>query len=398
MEDNIVQFSNRREAESGLKRVKRKTKRHRMNRLYRIALIVFLIAAILIAYFIYEKTKVYSTYTITSSVPRTDIEGAKLLDFSGTILSYSKDGAGAVDSTGKMLWNQTFDMQNPMISVCGDSVAFADYGGSVIYTQKSTGETGTVKTDMPIRKITTSSKGYVAAILEDTDVTWIYLYDSNGTEISYFRTTMQKSGYPLDFDISPSGELVCVSYYYLDCNDIKSSVAFFNFGSVGQNNIDNYVSGYNYSDTMVPVVRFLDDETAISVSAKRLSVYQGAHKPVSISDMFINDDIQSVYYSDGVIALVYMNKSEGDKYRLEVYSTSGERLSVKGFDFDYSNVTFGNGNVIIYGDENLYIGTYSGDAKYEGTYSSPIVLLIPGQSASKCTVVTERSIDTVEFK
>lgn len=396
----IIKFSEASEEKkeaSGKKTVKKKIWKRRFGRLYRFLLILSLVAAAITAYFVYEKTKIYSEYTLIQSVDRVYAEGNSIIDFNGHIMTFGKDGANAVDSNGKLLWNQTFDMQYPMSSICDDVAAFADYGGSNIYIQNENGDTKIIPTDMPIRKISVASDGYVVAILEDIDVTWIYLYDMNGKVVAYFRTTMEKSGYPVDIDISPNGELVCVSYYYLDCNEIRSSVAFFNFGPVGQNNIDNYVSGYNYSDSLVPMVRFFDNASAFAVSEERLSVYQGEHKPVSVSDMFITSEIYSVYYDDDVIGIVYKNTGKETRYRLELYNTSGEKLSEKEFDFDFSGVNFGNGNVILYGDTDLYIGTYSGDIKYEGTYNNPIQLVLPTVTAYKYIIVTEDTIDTVEF-
>ena len=397
MADNVVKFRSDIE-ETGLERAKRKVRKHRFARVYRIGIIVLVVAGVLAAYFIYEKTKTFTSYSITNSVDYSLADGAKVVEFDGNILTYSKDGAGAVDSTGKLLWNQTFDMQNPLISMCGDTVAFADYGGSSIYVQTSDGESATVSTDMPIRKIRTSSSGYVVAVLEDTDVTWIYHYDMNGNENAYFRTTMEKSGYPLDLDISPDGELICVSYYYLDCDDVKSSVAFYDFGSVGQNYIDNYVSGYNYSDIMVPYVKFLDNETAIAVSSERMSVYAGAHKPVSVSDMFSSDEILSVYTGADAVAIVYRNSSSEAKYRLEIYDKTGKMTGSREFDFDYSNVTLRNNMVVLYGDRNIYIGSFDGTVKFEGTYEEDIHLIIPTVSIDKYIILTDSTIDTVAFK
>jgi hypothetical protein len=397
MADNVVKFRSDIE-ETGLERAKRKVRKHRFARVYRIGIIVLVVAGVLAAYFIYEKTKTFTSYSITNSVDYSLADGAKVVEFDGNILTYSKDGAGAVDSTGKLLWNQTFDMQNPLISMCGDTVAFADYGGSSIYVQTSDGESATVSTDMPIRKIRTSSSGYVVAVLEDTDVTWIYHYDMNGNENAYFRTTMEKSGYPLDLDISPDGELICVSYYYLDCDDVKSSVAFYDFGSVGQNYIDNYVSGYNYSDIMVPYVKFLDNETAIAVSSERMSVYAGAHKPVSVSDMFSSDEILSVYTGADAVAIVYRNSSSEAKYRLEIYDKTGKMTGSREFDFDYSNVTLKNNMVVLYGDRNIYIGSFDGTVKFEGTYEEDIHLIIPTVSIDKYIILTDSTIDTVAFK
>ena len=396
-DNKIVYFDGAKE-ETGMEKIRRFDRKKKFGRLYRILLSVGVVAALGLAYYIYVQTKTYQTYTVTASVKHESIDAAVTEDFGDSIMTYSKDGANAVDGSGNLLWNQTFDMQSPMIAKCDDTVAFADYGGNVIHVQKSDGEVGTVKTDMPIRKIATSSTGYVAAVLEDTSVTWIYLYDLNGTTIAYFRTTMEKSGYPLDIDISPNGELVCVSYYYVDCGDVKSSVAFYNFGPYGQNNIDNYVSGYNYTNCMVPFVHFIDNETAIAVSNERISVYSGAHKPVSLSEMIVNDELVSVYTAKDAFAVIYRDGDHTSKYRLELYDNKGQKKSTKEFDFDYSNVSLGNGIVMLYGDTNLYIGTYSGSAKFEGQYEKPLVMVLPTVVSNRFVCVTQDTIDTVEFK
>lgn len=395
-DSNMIEFPGKENSQK--QSAKEKRKKYRRAKARTAGIILFLIAAVVIGYFIYVKTKVFETCITTSSVKRESLAGTKLMEFDGTVLSYSKDGSNAIDGTGKLLWNQTFNLQSPLVASCRDTVAFADYGGSRIYVQTSAGDSFVVTTDKPILKIATSNNGYVAAVLEDTDVTWIYMYDKNGNTISYFRTTMEKSGYPIDIDLSPSGELMCVSYYYMDCNDVKSSVAFFNFGPVGQNSVDNYVSGYNYADSMVPYVRFLDDETAFSISSSRVSVFAGAHKPMNVSEMFANDSILSVYSTSDAIGVIFNNASGGTKYRLELYDKTGKMLSQKAFDFDYSNVTFHNGNVVLYGETSIYVGTYSGDSKFEGTYSKPVSLIVPTGPGYRYIFVTDDSIDNVELE
>lgn len=372
-------------------------KRRKFARAYKCALIISVIAAGIIAYLIYEKTKIYETYSVASSVKRSEATGLKLADFNGNLLTYSKDGAGATDPDGNLLWNMTFDMQAPMMAMKGGMVAFADYGGSKVYVQSEKGENVEISTAMPISKIRISSNGYILAVLEDSNVTWIYMYDMNGTVIAYFRTTMEKSGYPIDVDISDDGELVCVSYYYLDSNEEKSSVAFYNFGSVGQNNIDNYVSGYNYTDKLVPKVLFLNSSSAVSVSEDSINFYAGEHKPVNIGTPFLCDNLLSVFSGKDMVGLVFDNEANGTKYRLDVYDAKSNLLCQKEFDFDYSMIAFSKDVFVICGDSSLYIGTYSGDMKYEGNYSEDIVLVIPAVVQNKFIFVTEKSIDTVEF-
>ena len=168
-----------------------------------------------------------------------------------------------MDIKGNAVWNQTFEMQNPIVDVCQNVVAIGDYNGRVIYVMNTSGIMGSITTNRPIRDFCVASNGVVAVVLDDNDVTQICLYDSQGEELVTFRTTMKDSGYPVNVSISPSGELACVSYLFVDSGQMKSSVALYNFGPVGKNNVNNYVSGYDYQNSIVPFTRFLDDKSVI---------------------------------------------------------------------------------------------------------------------------------------
>jgi hypothetical protein len=52
----------------------------------------------------------------------------------------------------------------------------------------------------------------VAAVLDDSTVTAIYLYSVAGEQLAYFKTTMSKSGYPVAIAISDDGKQIAVSY------------------------------------------------------------------------------------------------------------------------------------------------------------------------------------------
>lgn len=384
---NTQQYNNREHVDD---RIRRK----HANRFYTVMLLVGLVAVLCLAYFIYERTKIYDTSEMTQSVSRQDVFQSNVVALGENLLTYSKDGANCMDANGNLLWNMTFGMQNPMVSICRETAAFADYGASTIYVHTKDGISSEIDTSMPIRKVSVSEKGIVAAVLEDTKVTWIYLYDMNGSTIAYFRTTMEKSGYPIDVDISPSGQLVCVSYYYLDSGEKRSSVAFYNFGEVGQNDIDNYVSGYNY-DTLVPYVEFLNNSSAVAVSTGRISSYDGDQKPVSISEMLVEDEILSVYNNESNIAVIYGTSSGENKYRLEIYNAKGTLVSKKEFDFDYTGISFGKDWYVLYGNTDMYVATLSGDKRFEGKYTKSIKLVIPSNIQSRYYVVTDNSIDTV---
>ncbi|MBR6004385.1 MAG: hypothetical protein IK068_06665, partial [Lachnospiraceae bacterium] len=110
--DNKIVYFDGGNEESGMDKIRRFDRKKKFGRLYRILLSFVVIAALGLAYFIYVQTKTYSSYTVTASVKHETIDSSFTKDFGESILTYSKDGANAVDGSGNLLWNQTFDMQS----------------------------------------------------------------------------------------------------------------------------------------------------------------------------------------------------------------------------------------------------------------------------------------------
>ena len=128
------------------------------------------------------------------------------------ILTYSNDGASCFDIKGKPVWNETFEMQDPVVTVCNSTVAFGDYNGRKIYVMNTQGILGEIATNMPIRALAVAQTGVVAAVLDDSDVTWIYLYNSKGEVAVRIKTTMSQFGYPIDISLSPNNNLAMISF------------------------------------------------------------------------------------------------------------------------------------------------------------------------------------------
>lgn len=377
---------------------KEKIKSHKFTILYRTILVIILVAAVIAALLVQWENKVYTQSVVVSSAETSITQDANLLPFAGYVLSYSKDGAGCMDTKGNAAWNQTFEMQNPIVDICQNVAAIGDYNGRTIYVMNTSGVMGSITTNRPIRNLCVAANGVVAVVLDDTDVTLIYLYDAKGNELVHFRTTMKDSGYPVSVSISPSGELVCVSYLFVDSGQMKSSVAFYNFGAVGQNNTDNYVSGYDYLNTIVPFTRFADNKTVYAVSDDRVMFYSGSQKPVSIAENLVSDDIQSVYYGDSYIGLVFHSTESSNRYRLDVYDKAGVLVQKIEFDIEYSDILFHEDQIIIYNEAECCIYNTKGVQKYAGRFEKSARVLIPLSSSYSYMVVTPDSIDTIELK
>ena len=380
---------------------KEKIRSHKLTIFYRVVLSV-LLAAVLIAFLLVQwKNKVFTDSTVTASYPITVVQGATVENLGGNILLYSKDGASCINPMGNTVWNRTYEMQTPLFSICGQVAAIGDYNGRSIYVMDKNGEKGTVNTNLPIRDFCVSANCVVAAVLDDANITRIYVYNGNEnteTPIIYGKATMDKSGYPVSVSLSPNGHLMAVSYLYVDSGKMKSSVAFYNFGEVGKNETDNYVSGYDYLDTVIPYVQFMDNTSAFAVSDDRIVFFQGTEKPLNVASNLLEEEVQSIYYNENYVGLVFINQSGESAYRLDVYNASGSRVHSQFFNIEYTDIVFHKDQIIIYNDLECQICNIKGVDKFTGSFEKSTSLVIPTSSVYKFITVTSDSIETIELK
>lgn len=370
----------------------------RMRKFAAMTAAVAVTAVIILVCYISYKNYAYTGYEVISSVEKRQTDNSHILSFGANFLSYSSDGIRCTDEKGNDIWSCPFEMQDPMIEINGDYVAVADYVGRKIYIFNHTGELGTVQTNLPIRDLQVAGNGVVAAVLDNGDVTSISLYYYDGREIGFFRTTMSKSGYPLDIGMSADGTLVAVSYLYLDSGVLTSKVAFYNFGEVGQNKTDNLVGGYDYQNEMVPLVGFMNDSTAFAVANDKLMFYEGSQRPTNKRDVFLKEEIRSVYYGDKYIGLTYINPTAESRYLIDIYNTSGELKNTLPIDMEYQEIFFNDDYVVIYNAASCIIYNINGNIKYQGDFDESVLLMIPTNSVLRYVLVLKDQIQTIVLR
>lgn len=375
-----------------------KIKKHRMSILYRIILVVCLIGAVCAALYYNYKNMIYTDYSVLRTIKYGEATTAYYLRFNNNILRYSTDGVSAFNMDNEMLWNITFEMQNPMVDVCEDYVAVGDYKGSKIYVLNSSGLQGEIDTTLPLQNFCVSGNGNVAVVLEEGEVTWVKLFNKNGENIANDRTTMDKSGYPVAVAISDNGVMLCVSYMIIDGGSLTSSVAYYNFGEVGQNEIDNLVSGYNYSNSIMSYVDFINENTSFAIGDNKFAIFKGSQKPENIFETDLTEEVKSVFNSKDYIGLVYAEGTSSNPYHLDVYNTSGEIVFAKDFALDYSDIVFNKDHVIIYNSDECVIYNVDGVEKYAGEFKESIVELVPTDSISKYLLVSGSKTEEIQLK
>ena len=377
---------------------KEKIRKHRQSKLRFFCTVVGVILFVVLICFLYHKLRIYNEYTIKNVMERTESSASVTLQIGENMVSYSKDGAYCVDIKGNKVWNQTYEMQKPIVGFTSDSIAIADYNGRSIYVMDSQNILGTISTNMPVKNVAVSESGIVAAVLEDGNTTWIYVYDAKGNVLVYSKTKMSNSGYPIAVALSPDATLMAVSYLYVDSGVMRSGIGFYNFGAVGQNELHNYVSGFNYTDSVVPYVKFLNNEIAVAVADDRIMFYKGDQKPAVLSETLLSEQILSVYTGKEYVGLVYENKDGVTKYYMDLYNIEGEKEDTLEFDCEYTDIVITEKTILIYNKNEWNVYTIGGRMKFSGTYENNIRKIIPTNHIENYMIVTDDTLETVILK
>ena len=342
-------------------------------------------------------SRTFNTYRVVREKEVILEEGCKTAKLANNLLIYNKDGIRCMDAKGNTIWDITYQIKEPCVSVDGGTVAVAGYGDHLIYMMDESGRIGEINTNLPIRNLCVAEAGYVGAVLDDNNVYWIYIYDVSGEEITRARTSMEQSGYPMAIELSPNGKLLGVSYLYLDAGTVQNNVAFYNLGEVGQNYTDQYMSGYIYQE-IVPELHYMNESTAMAISNGRLMVYSGSEKPTESKGILLNNTVQAVYWGDENAILIHNGAADEGRYLMKVYDLTGTLVLEKGFDIEYTDIQSQNGVITIYNSDEVLVVTLDGRERYKGSLGGSIRKMVSTSTKYKYLVLFENTFKVIELE
>ena len=376
----------------------KKIKAHRRKVTALVLGILILIGIAVVAAYIYYQNKVYSDYEVLSSVERNDTSASEYAQFQGNLLRYTNDGAVYTDTAGNLIWNQTYEMDQPMIETRGNYVAIYELGGTQVYILDTVNLQGSLHTTMPIQKVSIAAQGTVAILMENEGTSYLQLYDKTGDQLAAGELHVQNSGYPLDLALSENGEKMAVSMLDIHGGTVKTVIAFYNFGSVGQNSIDKIVSSYKYESVVIPQIRYLAQDTMAAFGDDRVILFTGAQKPAESKVIELKDEVKSIFYNERQFGLVY-DGEKGNKHRLELYTLSGEKSQELTFDTDYTKVEIlENGELCIQGDESCEIYNAKGICKFKYEFKEYLYKVLSGKMQTDYTFILEEETQKVKLK
>ena len=378
---------------------KQKIREHRLKILKRILVTALIVFVIIAGLFLFLALRHYEDFDVNSTVERSDTAATIFEEFQGNILKYSNDGALYTDTYNERIWNQTYEMAKPTIDMCEDYLVIYDKKGTQIYIMTSQGLVSNIETTMTIEQVSIAAQGTVAVLMGDQSNSYLVVYDKNGKELVNGAIYGEDGGYPIAIALSNDAIKLAVSI--LDINDVnvKTTIAFYNFGSVGENEIDRIVSANSFSDMVIPQLDFVSDDRMVAYGDSEIAIFEGTQKPKLTQEIPLTGEAKSIFNNNKYVGVVYSNNDEKLTHHVAVYDMHGFTVMEKDFSQEYTEIGFlSNNEVCILNNHSCDIYTVRGIYKFHYDFDEELYKVISGGTGLNYTIILENSTEKVRLK
>lgn len=361
-------------------------------------LALFFIAVAVITFFIYQQKNIYYTdFILTDSIERSDSSYTNYLSYNKGILRYSKDGAMAMDFKGNSIWNSTYDMHNPMVDVCGEYVVISDKGSKNLEIINEAGHVNSLEVLHPIIKAEVANQGVVAVLMDGGEENYIQLFSNTGKSLVNARTIVEKDGFPVDFSLSKDGQKLVTSYISINGGLIQSKVTFYNFGAVGQNYEYKVVGGFDYGQTLISKVEFINNDTVCVFGDDKFSIYNIEEIPKLIIEEPFETEVKSISYNENYIGIIRRNTDGNGQYKLEVYDCQGDTILDEDISYNYTKFDITEEEAIFFSETELNILRLKGKEKFNATLDKHILDVFPMTFKDEYLIIDNSNISKIKL-
>lgn len=341
----------------------------------------------------------FTHYQIENTVERSDSNNVNYLYYKGNILKYSRSGISEINNEGKSLWNGGYEMKQPQVDTCGDYVVVADVTGKEFYVYNGEDEGTSIETSLPIVRAKVARQGVVAVLLQDEDSNVLNIYDpySNADNLLVeIPTNVAEEGYPLDFDISPDGKSVVTSYMVVEGSTIETRVSFYNFTEVGQDK-NTLVGGKSFGENMIARVEFTGDDRVTVFHEKGFTVFQEMKQPEISLEKTFEEEIKSMAYNDGYVAVVLEKDGKIENQMLTLYDEKGREKLQRNISYEYASMEIYGEEVVFTGNRSCNILRFNGHDKFSYEFEQEIDALFPTANGGVYTLIDTSTIQKIKL-
>lgn len=374
-------------------------RRHRHKIVRRVIIGVFVVVLLLAGAQLWSALRSYDSYEIRNKTEQQDSGVVKYASFLGKTVEYNNDGIVYRDTDNELIWNQSFEMSTPMLSACESYLAVYDQGGTSIYIMTTTGLSKKIETSTPISTVCVASQGTVAVLMKEDNVSRVRLYDRKGNELANGEFYVEKGSFPVDIALSYDAQKLAVDMLDVKEGKVSSTISFYNFGSVGQNEIDNNVGTYSYEDMFISEISYVAADRMVALSDTGFLVFEGTQKPSLKRQVDFEQEVQSVFCNNKYVGVTYTSTKAEGSWHIKVYDLSGNTAMENDTAIAYNRIEFLDRNEVCVRDEySCEIYTIHSIRKFAYTFDQQLYKILSGSDSTTYTFVLSGETDEVRLK
>ena len=382
-----------------LEEIYSKIKQHRRKVLHKILMVVIIVIVVVASVKMWMALRTYDSYEVINTYKEGDNSASHFADFNGELLQYSNDGIVCMDRNGELTWNQSFEMSSPKLDICGEYMTIYDAGGKDIYIMQTQGTVKQIETSMLIKTVCIANQGTVAVLMEEDNNFYVKLYDKTGEELANGKFYGDKGSIPVDIAFAHNAQKLAVTMIDITGGTVDSTISFYNFGSVGQNEIDNNVGTFSYEDTFISEINYVSNNCMIAKGDTSVRIFEGSQKPELTREIKFEHEMESVVHSDKYIATIYSKQDEQATHHIEIYDMRGKLIMEHDTNIAYTDVAFlYNNELVVKDNNNLELFTIHSIKKFKYTFDMPVYAMLSGSGLSEYMLVTDNTIEEVRLR
>ncbi|MCM1284480.1 MAG: DUF5711 family protein [Muribaculaceae bacterium] len=374
-------------------------RQHRRRTLGRAAAALVIFAVLFVGIQLFTALRSYSSFEVLRLTERKDSAATRYASFLGQRVEYSNDGIVYYGSGEELVWNQSFEMTSPVIDICEGYLVIYDAGGTSLYIMTESGVSKQIETSMPVSRACVANQGTVAVLMKEDAVSYVRLYDRKGTELANGEFFQKNGTFPMDIALSADAQKLAVCMADVNAGKLRSVISFYNFGSVGQNEIDNNVGTYSYDGLLIPELDYVSADRMVAFTSEGLLVFEGAQKPALKRTVEYGVEARSVFHNSKYVGITYPNSDVEGSWHIRVYDLNGSVIMENDTTLAYSQVEFLDNNEICVRDSHrCELFTVHSIHKFSYTFDEELYKVLSGSGSKNYTLVLEGVTKEVRLK
>ncbi len=341
----------------------------------------------------------FDDYDVQSALERSSSGSAQYQMFEDCLLEYSSDGISCINKRDEIVWNQSFEMASPKVETRDEYLVVYDAGGTNLFILTQSGLEKALEMSSPIKTVRVANQGTVAVLMKEDQQYLVKLFDKKGNELANGKFYADKGSFPIDIALSYDGTKLAVDMVDVTQGKVNTTIAFYNFGSVGQSEIDNNVGTYTFEGILIPKIDYVSNSRMIGMGTGKMLVFDGSQKPELSHEVEIEEEVLSFFHNEKYIGIVYDNAEVENSWHIKVMDMRGNTVMENDTSIAYDSIEFlSNNEICVTNATRCEIFTTHSIRKFSYEFDKELLKVFATDGGRDYTFVFKDTIEEVKLK